>query len=177
MKVVRKERIKTHRLDDIDEAKSTDFLKLDVQGAELMIMENARNTLANVSVIQCEVEFIELYEGQPLHADIDKFLRANGFLFMRFAYTMGRPFKPLINVSNPNTAISQMLWGDAVYIRDFRRMKNWTNRQLKASAFILHTLYDAFDLTYLILKELDRRQKSDLASLYLMVLGISNEHF
>ncbi|MDP6951533.1 MAG: FkbM family methyltransferase, partial [Alphaproteobacteria bacterium] len=40
-KVVSREPIDTHRLDDIDAAAGTDFLKLDVQGAELMIIENA----------------------------------------------------------------------------------------------------------------------------------------
>ena len=176
MQVVSREHINTHRLDDIEEAESTDFLKLDVQGAELMIMENARNTLASVSVIQCEVEFIELYQGQPLHADIDSFLRSQGFCFLRFAYTMGRPIKPLLRAGNPNAAISQMLWGDAIYVRDFRALTNWTDRQLRASAFLLHTLYDAFDITHLILNELDKRRGSNLACLYLTVLQINNEH-
>lgn len=174
MQVVRQERIKTHRLDEITEADSTDFLKLGVQGAELMIMENALKALESASVIQCEVEFMELYEGQPLHADIDRFLRSQGFYFLRFAYIMGRPFKPLQYSSNPNSGISQLLWGDAIYIRDFRKLSSWTNRQLRAPAFLLHTLYDALDLTHLILSELDNREGSDLASLYLMVLGINN---
>jgi protein O-GlcNAc transferase len=173
MQVVSEERIKTHRLDDIKEADSTDFLKLDVQGAELMIMENASKALESASLIQCEVEFIELYEGQPLHADVDSFLRTQGFCFLRFAYIMGRPFKPLQYSSNPNAGMSQMLWADAIYIRDFRKLKRWTDRQLRASAFLLHTLYDAFDLTHLILKEVDRREESELASLYLFALGIN----
>ena len=175
MQVVSQERIKTHRLDDIEAAHLTDFLKLDVQGAELMILENSLVALESTSLIQCEVEFVELYEGQPLFADVDRFLRSQGFCFLRFAYAMGRPFKPLQSDANSNAAISQMLWGDAVYIRDFRMMKSWTDRQLKASAFLLHTLYDAFDITHLILKELDNRQETDLVNLYLIVLGISGE--
>jgi protein O-GlcNAc transferase len=175
MQVVSQERIKTHRLDEIKEADSTDFFKLDVQGAELMIMENASNALESASVIQCKVGFVELCEGQPLQADIDKFLRSKGFCFWRFSYTMGRSFQPLQAVRNPSVAISQMLWGDAIYIRDFRNLKDWTSRQLRASAFLLHALYDAFDLVHLILKELDCREEGDLAGLYLMVLGMSNE--
>lgn len=173
MKVVRQQRIETHRLDDIKEASQADFLKLDVQGAELMIMQNALNTLSSVSVIQCEVEFIELYQGQPLFADVDQFLRSKGFCFLRFAYTMGRPFKPLQQTGNAATPISQLLWGDAIYARDFRTIRNWTTRQLKASAFLLHALYDAFDLTHLILKELDDREGYDLAGIYLIMLGMT----
>ncbi|MCP9868714.1 FkbM family methyltransferase [Cyanobium sp. Cruz-8D1] len=69
MHVVAEETVQTRRLDDIREAAPTDFLRLDVQGAELMILESAKAVLRHVSVIQCEVEFIELYLGQPLMAD------------------------------------------------------------------------------------------------------------
>jgi FkbM family methyltransferase len=175
MQVVRKEQIKTYRLDDIKDAASTDFLKLDVQGAELMILEHSLNALQSASVIQCEVEFIELYEGQPLQADVDRFLRSQGFCLLRYSYTMGRPFKPWQHAGNPTSAISQMLWGDAIYVRDFRKLAQWTDRQLQAAAFILHTLYDAFDLVHLILKEIDMRHASELASLYQTVLAMSNE--
>ena len=174
MQVVREECIKTHRLDDIEDAKSSDFLKLDVQGAELMIMEHGISVLEDVSVIQCEVEFVELYEGQPLQADVDAFLRSQGFLFHRFAYTAERALKPMMLTGDCNIAMSQMLWGDAIYIRDFRNIEDWSRHQLKAAAFLMHSLYGSFDLTHLILRELDRRQSSDLVNCYLMALAISN---
>lgn len=170
MQVVNKEVLQTHRLDDIDEAHNTDFLKLDVQGAELMILENAKEVLSNVAVIQCEVEFVELYEGQPLMADVDSFLRSQGFTFLRFGYTMGRPFRPLQMVDNPYSSISQLLWGDAIYVRDFRRREEWSDRQLRSAIFVLHELYDAVDLVTLLLRELDQRQSSDLRSYYLAAL-------
>jgi protein O-GlcNAc transferase len=175
MQVEKEVRLQTHRLDDIQEAVATDFLKLDVQGAELMVLQNAQETLRSVSVIQCEVEFVELYEGQPLMADVDQFLRSQGFTFMRFAYTMGRPFKPLQQAGNPNAAISQTLWADAVYIRDFRRIQEWSNRQLLAASFILHEVYGAFDATALFLTELDRRNNSNLINCYFGALLLNNQ--
>jgi protein O-GlcNAc transferase len=177
MQVEQQLQVQTHRLDDIQEAAGMDFLKLDVQGAELMILENAKFALRSVSVIQCEVEFVELYEGQPLMADIDAFLRSQGFCFLRFAYTMGRPFKPLQKAGNPTLAISQMLWGDAIYVRDFRRVHEWSDRQLKSAAFVLHELYEAFDLATIILEELDHREKSDLTSCYLGALLLNQQDF
>ncbi len=136
----------TRRLDDLEEARPADFLKLDVQGAERMVLEHATETLKDVAVLQCEVEFVELYEGQPLFGDVDALLRRQGFSFLRFAYTMGRPFRPLQLGADPNAAISQLLWADAIYVRDFRHREQWSERQLKAAAFLLHELYDAFDL-------------------------------
>jgi len=170
MQVEQEVPLQTHRLDDVAEAALTDFLKLDVQGAELMVLENAKNVLCNVSVIQCEVEFLQLYEGQPLMADVDAFLRSQGFAFLRFSSMMGRSFKPVQKVNDPFSPISQILWADAVYVRDFRVLEQWTIRQLQAAAFLLHEVYEAFDLTTLILRELDRRRQSDLVSIYLSVL-------
>ena len=43
-----------------------DFIKIDVQGAELDIFKGASNALKNVLNIVCEVEFIDVYENQPL---------------------------------------------------------------------------------------------------------------
>jgi FkbM family methyltransferase len=174
-KVVQQVPVQTRRLDDIQEAASADFLKIDTQGAELMILRHAQQCLESVSVIQCEVEFVELYEGQPLMADVDAFLRSQGFCFLRFSSTMGRPFKPLRRADNPYVAISQTLWSDAIYVRDFRLLNCWSERQLKTAAFILHEAYQAFDLTHLILRELDQRVGSDLASCYLAAVILSNE--
>jgi FkbM family methyltransferase len=101
MQVVDIECLQIRRLDDIQEAQSTDFPKLDAQGAELMFLENGEATLRHVSVIQYEVEFIELYTGQPLMVDVDSFLRSQGFSFLRFSYTAGMPFKPLQMVEMP----------------------------------------------------------------------------
>lgn len=175
MQVEQRMQVQTHRLDDLEEAAGTDFLKLDVQGAELMILENARDCLKSVSVIQCEVEFVELYAGQPLMADVDAFLRSQGFCFLRYVYMMGRPFKPLKRADSPYAAISQTLWADALYVRDFRRMDRWSERQLRAGAFILHEAYEAYDLALLILQELNRRGAGELSSCYATALMLLAE--
>jgi hypothetical protein len=172
MQVVKKVTIQTHRLDDIHEANGADFLKLDVQGAELMILENAQELLRSVSLIQCEIEFIELYEGQPLMADIDKFLRSQGFCFHRFAYTSGRQFKPWQLNTNSQSGMNQLLWGDAIYIRDFRNISNWTNRHLQAAVFMLHEAFGSCDSAHFLLQELDRRCDSDLATCYVSALAL-----
>jgi protein O-GlcNAc transferase len=174
MQVEKEVRLQTHRLDDIQEAVATDFLKLDVQGAELMILRNAQETLRSVSVIQCEVEFVELYEGQPLMADVDQFLRTQGFSFLRFAYTMGRPFKPWQCNYNSLSETSQILWGDAIYIRDFRNLQQWTNRHLQAAIFVLHEVLNAYDYVHFLMKELDKRCGSDLSMCYLAALTLNS---
>ena len=53
-----------------------DFAKIDVQGAELAILEGGQNHLAdNLVGLKVEVEFAELYSGQPLFGEVEAFVR------------------------------------------------------------------------------------------------------
>ncbi|MCH2169773.1 FkbM family methyltransferase [Myxococcota bacterium] len=58
------------------------FLKLDVEGAELEILEGGADTLSHVLVVKSEVAFLEQRFGQPLAADIALHLRGEGFELM-----------------------------------------------------------------------------------------------
>jgi FkbM family methyltransferase len=60
-----------------------DFLKLDTQGSELDILRGAERCLGTVRALEVEVEFNEIYEGQPLFGDVDRFLRQRGFVLWR----------------------------------------------------------------------------------------------
>ncbi len=68
--------VNTTRLDDIAEIGDIDFIKIDVQGSELRIFENASSALSGTLLIQTEVEFVELYRGQPMFADVDIFSKS-----------------------------------------------------------------------------------------------------
>ena len=80
------ERIKipTIRLDDVDEIKNIDYLKIDIQGGELEVFKNGVNLLKNCLVIHTEVKFLPMYEGQPLFSEVELFLRELGFVFTVF---------------------------------------------------------------------------------------------
>jgi FkbM family methyltransferase len=58
-------------------------LKLDTQGSELGVLEGAERGLADVRVLEIEVELNPIYEGQPLFGDVDRFLRDRGFVLWR----------------------------------------------------------------------------------------------
>jgi hypothetical protein len=82
-RVVDRKIVKTHRLDDLD-IEDIDFLKLDVQGSELAILEHGRKKLRECSVVQVEVPFLELYDGQPQLWQLDRELRQQGFVLAGF---------------------------------------------------------------------------------------------
>ncbi|MCP4459385.1 MAG: FkbM family methyltransferase [Cytophagales bacterium] len=74
-KITSKTVVETKRLDDIQQIKNIDFIKLDVQGAELLILENAPKFLEKCLAIHTEVEFLEMYKNQPLFSEIELFLK------------------------------------------------------------------------------------------------------
>jgi FkbM family methyltransferase len=58
-------------------------LKLDTQGSELSILRGGIDTLhRTLALVEIEVEFTELYKGQPLFADVDRFMRERGFVLL-----------------------------------------------------------------------------------------------
>lgn len=150
--VVDRRPVQTHRLDDIVEVADTDYLKVDVQGAELDVFRGAERVLRNALVVHAEVEFVPLYRDQPLFSDVDQMLRRSGFLFHRFDGIASRVFKPLVNNNDVNAPGSQLLWADAVYIRNFMQLDRLAPDQLLKLALILHELYGSFDTCAFVLQ-------------------------
>ena len=158
--------VNTTRIDDVAEIDDVDFLKIDVQGAELAVLQNAMRALSSALVVQIEVEFVELYQGQPMFADVDIFLRAQGFQFHTFAEYGGRAFKPLAPQGNPNAGFRQYLWSDAIYVRDWMNLANLPEVKLRNYAILAHDLLNSYDLAHFVLAALDRSAKSNLAVAY-----------
>jgi FkbM family methyltransferase len=74
------------------------FWNLDIQGAELLALKGAEESLKFATVLYLEVNEKELYENCALIGDLDKFLLQRGF-------------------SRTNTVITRHGWGDALYVR------------------------------------------------------------
>ena len=75
-------------VDNIAKESETDFdvIKLDVQGAELDVLRGATSALRTAIAIEIEVEFCEIYKGQPLFDQIFSYLREHGFEFIDFLF-------------------------------------------------------------------------------------------
>ena len=167
--------VNTKRIDDIVEIDDVDFIKIDVQGSELVVLQNALRPLSGALVVQTEVEFVELYQGQPMFADIDIFLRSNGFQFHAFKGLSGRAFKPLIVNGDINARARQTLWSDALYVRDWMRLEDLDEIKLRKYAVLAHELLRSYDLAHLALAALDYKIGSGFAAIYLNRLVKGNE--
>jgi FkbM family methyltransferase len=96
-----------------------DFIQLDVQGAELQVLEGASWILEHSTLaIVTEVEFTELYVNQPLFSDIDVYLRNQGFTLFDLC-NMHRDIRRMPLVSKAHQGA--LIWSDAFYFRDLIR--------------------------------------------------------
>lgn len=59
--------------------KRFDLMVIDVQGAELMVLEGAKETLATIDAVYAEISEAPLYDGGCTWHEIDAFLTALGF--------------------------------------------------------------------------------------------------
>lgn len=80
----RSERVAAVRLDDdagadISAARSP-YLKLDIQGAELMALNGAAASLERVVAVEAELSLVELYEGAPRLPDVFAHLEPLGLV-------------------------------------------------------------------------------------------------
>ena len=138
-----------------------DFIKIDVQGAELDILKGSKKLLSNVIKIVCEVEFLPLYHDQPLFGDISEFLSKYNFMFNKFLGVSGRTLKPLIANKDKSVA-SQHMWTDAIFIQHINKIQNLTDEKLLKLS-VLAAIYNSLDLTFFCLSLYDGKNSSNLA--------------
>ena len=154
----------------VNNIESADFIKIDIQGAELDVFQGGTHTLNEIVFIVSEVEFIPLYIGQPLFGDVSAFLAQNEFMFHKFLGTGGRTLKPVTVANNPNLAIQQM-WADAVFIKDIFKVSELTPEKLLKMGLLAY-VYSSPDLTFYCFKNYDQQQGSNLSERF-MNLGNS----
>ena len=67
----------TRTLDSLNQR--VDFIKMDVQGAELDIIKGGLKTIQNAAVLQLELAMLEYNEGSPKASEIISYLYNLGF--------------------------------------------------------------------------------------------------
>ncbi len=105
------EEIAISRLDDIVRERGIPIdhhmlLKIDTQGYELEVLKGAEATVAGAGVIQAEMSFQPLYEGQPLFDEVYAYLATRGFTV----------FDIVPGFSDPRSG--RLLQVDGIFVRD-----------------------------------------------------------
>lgn len=179
-RIARSERIEATTIDTLVSSRrvaAPDFLKLDTQGSELEILKGATHALdRSVVAIESEVEFLQLYSGQPVFADVDSFLRAHDFVFVGFLRTFTksdlRQFSlrgetgyanaveflstwasRLVPPHGASAGLSQLIYGDALYFKGVSTLLRYAAAQKDPrvtilKAVLLATRYRAYSYAW-----------------------------
>ncbi|MCU1537831.1 MAG: hypothetical protein JWP82_2182, partial [Humibacillus sp.] len=145
-------------LDDVPDLPAFDLLKIDVQGGELAVFRSGRRSLAGALCVIPEVSFFPLYRDAPSFADVHHELVEQGFglhkfLFQKSVHLHGSQ----TGTARVGTARSQLIDGDAVYLRDLRTLPSWSVEQLAKLVLVATFVVDSPDLAVRCLDELVRR--------------------
>jgi FkbM family methyltransferase len=156
----------TRRLDDVPEIEAMDYLKIDIQGSELLVFENAVEKLKDCLVVHTEEMFIPMYEGQPLFSEQELFLRRFGLQVHKFFEMQGHVLRPFAVRGDAHAPLSQVFWADVIFIKDITRLDRLRPEQLMKLAIILHDVYRSVDVAHLVLAAYDRTADTDFAARY-----------
>jgi len=139
---------------------SVDFIKIDIQGAELDVFQGGMNTLKEVVAIVSEVEFVHHYIDQPLFGDICTFLAENELMFHKFLGMAGRSLKPIVINNNPYIPTQEM-WADAMFIKDIFKISDLSPSKLLKLGLLAFT-YGSPDVTFQCFKYYDEKKGTGL---------------
>jgi len=120
----------TRRLDDVVGPGSVDFLKIDVQGSELAVISNAKNTLSQAVLLQVEVRFLPLYRGEPSFGELEQELHRQGFFLHDFAFLKRSALPGAHGRMLRRKAFRQVIDGDAYFVRDLTHAETMTDAQV-----------------------------------------------
>jgi FkbM family methyltransferase len=165
-RVVRTLEVDTVRLDDVAAVGAMDYLKIDIQGGELMVFKHAQARLADCLVVHTEAMFVPMYQGQPLFADQELALRAHGLRVHTFREMTGHALKPFKVNGEDLAPLSQVFWTDVIFVKDLTRLDRLAPDQLLKSAVILHEVYRSIDVAHHFLRAHDARCGTALAPKY-----------
>ncbi len=142
--------IKTVRMDDLEEIGEIDFLKIDIQGGELMVLQNARHSLSKAIATQIEMRFLRIYEGEPCFGEVDCELHAQGFEIHGVDGKLMQMKSPHSQTQALRGNVArQLLDHDFFYIRNLRSLEKLESLQLKKLALLSDGVFNSFDPAFM----------------------------
>jgi len=101
-----------------------DFAKVDVQGAELAVLQGGLVHLRkNLIGLEVEVEFAPIYSEQPLFGEVDTFVREK--LGLELWDLRKTYWKYEQGAKTPGPTKGRLIFGDALYFRPLSNMDVW----------------------------------------------------
>lgn len=130
-----------------------DFLKLDVEGKELEVLEGGESTLSGILGIRCEILLNSLYENcAPSFSAIDAFLRENGFIFLGFDNEASNSRVAFSDIYSEKT-YGQLIGVDGLWVKPPEEIILKSQFECVCKYTVFNLLNGAQDLAVYVLKE------------------------
>jgi FkbM family methyltransferase len=145
-------------LDEVAALPPFDLLKIDIQGAEVMVFQGAERVLRAAVAVIVELRYFRLYEGEPMLGGVDAELRRQGFHLHKF---LDFNAKTLVHSQmarvRPRRMQDQLVDGDAVYLRDITAPEALSMDQLTHLAILAAGVFASHSLALFCLDHLAAR--------------------
>ena len=148
--------LETQQLDDLD-LQQADLLKIDIQGGECAVFQSGRKMLEGGVAVITEVAAIPLYEGQPLLDEQMRVLSESGYNLHKFLFFKQRRLNRKYADRLRRRMASQLIDGDAVFVRNLLELESQETEWLKHLALLADGAFQSFDLVVLVLHTLRER--------------------
>tara|TARA_B100000035_G_scaffold72540_1_gene59898 strand:+ start:26600 stop:27568 length:969 start_codon:yes stop_codon:yes gene_type:complete len=136
--------------------KNPHFIKIDIQGGELEVLKGAKKNLKKTLGLELEVEFIKMYESQPLFGDVCKFLEDFDLEFIDFVGTRRWLRKEHLD-------IGQYIFADALFLKSPEKVLNKDSSLEDILNYLkILLVYRRFDLLEKSIELMDDELKSAL---------------
>jgi FkbM family methyltransferase len=143
------------------------LMKLDTQGTELEILSSvAPAQLDRLVCVELEVEFLELYKGQPTFGDVHAFMQRNGFRLLDLrthrSYRNAKDesqhyIRKYLNTASGSAALSaELVAGDALYVRESVIRHPPDSKDALLSLLCLLRMYGFYDLAFWLVERAGR---------------------
>lgn len=156
LKVAEHVEIATRRLDDLN-LPQADLLKIDIQGSECAVFRNGRTMLSGGVAVITEVAAIPLYEDQPLLDEQMRVLAESGYSLHKFLFFKSYVLNRKHGSRFRHRMASQLIDGDAVFIRNLLNLPGQETEWLKHLAILSDGVFQSLDLAVVVLTLLQER--------------------
>lgn len=145
------------------------MMKLDTQGTELEILSSlAPAQLEELLCVELEVEFLQLYKGQPTFGDVHAFMQRHGFRLLdlrthrSYRNANDQPYHYLrkyLRTSAGTSALSaELVAGDALYIPEALVSAASESMVRLLSMLCLLRMYGFYDLAFWLVEQAARER-------------------
>jgi FkbM family methyltransferase len=155
-----------------------DFIKIDVEGMEIDVLDGLKHSLSKSVGIRCEVSFDDIFfSGEPQFNKISDLLFRHNFKLLNFDYEgKGNSFSRYID---PCKKYGILQSTDAVWIKNpFNLEKYYRDDLMIAKAIIFAYINNSVDLSISLLEKINMRElRENNQEIYQFIKKIVVNHF